>query len=48
MKHSKAEVRGKARPTLNVRFEPQNLTSYSGLIVFQHFFSGIRIKERLW
>ena len=48
MKHSKAEVRGKARPTLDVRFEPQNLTSYSGLILFQHFFSLIGIKERLW
>ena len=46
--HSKADVRGKARPALNVRFEPQNLTSYSGLILFQHFFSLIGIKERLW
>ena len=26
----------------------QNLTSYSGLIVFQHFFSFIGVKERLW
>ena len=26
----------------------QNLTSYSGLILFQHFFSLIGIKERLW
>jgi hypothetical protein len=48
MKHSKADVRGKARPALDVRFEPQNLTSYSGLILFQHFFSLIGIKERLW
>ena len=48
MKHSKADVRGKARPTLEVRFEAQNLTSYSGLILFQHFFSLIGIKERLW
>ena len=48
MKHSKATVRGKARPALDVRFEPQNLTSYSGLILFQHFFSLIGIKERLW
>jgi hypothetical protein len=48
MKHSKAAIRGKARPTLEVRFEPQNLTSYSGLILFQHFFSLIGIKERLW
>ena len=48
MKHSKAAVRGKARPALDVRFEPQNLTSYSGLILFQHFFSLIGIKQRLW
>ena len=48
MKHSKADVRGKARTALEVRFEPQNLTSYSGLILFQHFFSLIGIKERLW
>ena len=48
MKHSKAAVRGKARTALDVRFEPQNLTSYSGLILFQDFFSLIGIKERLW
>lgn len=48
MKHSKADVRGKARASLDVRFEPQNLTSYSGLILFQHFFSLVGIKERLW
>ena len=48
MKHSKAAVRGKARTAMDVRFEPQNLTSYSGLILFQHFFSLIGIKERLW
>jgi hypothetical protein len=48
MKHSKADVRGKARPALEVRFEPQHLTSYSGLILFQHFFSLIGLKERLW
>ena len=48
MKHSKADVRGKARLSLGVRFEPQHLTSYSGLVVFQHFFSLIGFKERLW
>jgi len=48
VKHSKADVRGKVRPALDVRFEAQNLTSYSGLILFQHFFSLIGIKERLW
>jgi len=48
MKHSKADVRGKVRTNLAVRFEPQHLTSYSGLILFQHFFAQIGIKERLW
>lgn len=48
MKHSKAAVRGKARSTLDVRFESQNLTSYSGLILFQRFFSHVGLKEQLW
>ena len=48
MKHSRADVCGKARLGLDIRFEAQNLTSYSGLILFQHFFSLIGIKERLW
>ena len=48
VKHSKADVRGKVRPAMEVRFEAQNLTSYSGLILFQHFFSLIGIKEWLW
>ena len=48
MKLSKAEVRGKATLGMELRFETQNLTSYSGLILFQHFFSLVGIKERLW
>ena len=48
MKLSKADVRGKAKPGMELRFERQNLTSYSGLILFQHFFSIIGIKKRLW
>ena len=47
MKHSRAETRGKARLSLDIRFESQHLTSYSGLIVFQHFFSLMGLKERL-
>jgi len=35
-------------PALDVRFEAQSLTSYSGLILYQHFFPLIGIKERLW
>ena len=48
MKYSRAEVRGKARLGLGIRFEPQGLTSYSGLVVFQHFFSLVGIRERPW
>ena len=48
MKLGKAAVRGKATLGMEPRFEPQNPTSYSGLILFQHFFSLIGIKERLW
>ena len=48
MKYSRTDVRGKARLGLDIRFEPQNLTSYSGLIVFQHLFSLLGVRERLW
>ena len=48
MKLSKDAVRGKAALGMKLRFEPQNLTSYSGLILFQHFFSLVGLKKRLW
>ena len=48
MKLSRTAVRGKATLGMDVRFEPQKLTSYSGLILFQHFFSHLGLKERLW
>ena len=48
MKHGRADVRGKARLGLGIRFEPQGLTSYSGLVVFQHLFSLLGVRERLW
>ena len=48
MKLSRTAVRGKATLGMEVRFEPQKLTSYSGLILFQHFFSHLGLKERLW
>ena len=48
MKLSRVDVRGKATLGMGLRFETQELTSYSGLILFQHFFSLIGIKERLW
>jgi hypothetical protein len=47
MKHSKADVHGKATTALKLRFESQALTSYSGLILFQHFFAQMSLKERL-
>ena len=47
MKHSKADVHGKATTALKLRFETQALTSYSGLILFQHFFAQMSLKERL-
>jgi hypothetical protein len=47
MKRSKAEVRGKARGALEVRFEAQKLTSFSGLLIFQRLFSKLELKERL-
>lgn len=48
MKRSKSEVYGKARDALTVRFEAQQLTSFSGLIIFQRLFAKLCLKERLW
>ena len=48
MKRSKDEVHGKARDALDVRFEAQHLTSFSGLIIFQRLFAKLGLKERLW
>ena len=36
MKLSKSAVQGKASPVPTIRFEEQTLTSFSGLVVFQH------------
>ena len=47
MKRSKSEVHGKARDALDVRFERQHLTSFSGLIIFQRLFTKLGLKERL-
>jgi len=48
MKRSRAEVHGKARDTMEVRFETQQLTSFAGLILFQRLFARMGLKERLW
>lgn len=47
MKRSKGEVHGKATDVLDVRFEAQQLTSFSGLIIFQRLFARLGLKERL-
>ena len=47
MKLSKSDVQGKASPILTIRFEEQTLTSFADLVVFQHFFNRLRLKQRL-
>ncbi len=46
MKRSKDEVHGKARDALDVRFEAQRLTSFSGLIIFQRLFAKLGLMNR--
>ena len=48
MKHSRADVRGKARLGPGIRFEPQGPASYSGPVVFQYLFPLLGVGERLW
>ena len=48
MKHGRADVRGKARPGLDIRFEPQGPASYSGPVVLRHLFPLLGVGERLW
>ena len=48
MKRSKGEVHGKATDVLYVRFEAQQLTSFSGLVIFQRLFARLGLKGRLW
>ena len=47
MKRSKADVRGKAKEAMQVRFEEQQLTSFSGLLIFQRLFAKLGLKARL-
>jgi len=47
MKSSRREVRRKAHALPVLKFENQSLTSFSGLVVFQQFFSALRLKARL-
>lgn len=48
MKRSKSQVHGKARDALEMRFEAQKLTSFSGRVIFQRLFTKLGLKERLW
>ncbi len=47
MKCSRREVLGKAHALPELKFESQSLTSFSGLVVFQRFFTILRLKARL-
>jgi len=47
MKHSRAETHRKTHKIPAIRFEDQNLTSFSGLVVFQRLFARLNLKERL-
>ena len=47
MKHSKSQIQSKMHVIPDLRFEDQNLTSFSGLIVFQKLFEVLSIKPVL-
>ena len=47
MKSSKTQIQTKIHRILPVRFEEQDLTSYSGLLIFQALFQRLRLKEKL-
>lgn len=47
MKSSKAQITAKYHKVPTLRFEDQQLTSYSGLLIFQQLFKRIGLKSRL-
>ena len=47
MKRTRNEVQGKASRPLTLQFDTQPLTAFSGLILFQHLFALVRLKEKL-
>lgn len=47
MKISRSEVHCKTHAIPELRFEAQQLTSFSGLIIFQRLFEALSLKERL-
>lgn len=47
MKPSRSAIRRKTHALPTLRFEDQQLTSFSGLVIFQRLFEHLRLKERL-
>ncbi len=47
MKSSKAEIHAKYHKIPEINFEDQQLTSFSGLLIFQLLFSKLHLKQRL-
>lgn len=48
MKSSRSAVRQATHALPLLRFEDQQLTSFSGLVVFQQLFQSLGLKQRLW
>ena len=47
MKSSKSEIHSKVHVIPQIKFEAQNLTAYSGLVIFQLLFQKLSLKSRL-
>ena len=47
VKRTRNEVQGKASRPLILQFDPQPLTAFSGLILFQHLFALLNLKDKL-
>ena len=47
MKHTKSQLYSKSHCVAQPRFEEQDLTSFSGLILFQLLFKKLDLKSRL-
>ena len=47
MKSSKSQIHAKFHKIPQIRFEDQQLTSFSGLLIFQLLFRRINLKQRL-
>ena len=47
MKSRKSEIHSKVHVIPQIQFEAQNLTAYSGLVIFQALFQNLDLKSRL-